>query len=262
MARPQRASSPLTAEDLKQYIDKKFEESIAQLLSEIRSEFSNKNSETKDLFTELKKSVDYMSDNYDELLENLKSKTKMLNDLQTENTALRGQVIDLNTRLDLIEQQSRKGNIEIQCVPEYKSENLETVVQQPANTVACNLTDQEILNYHRISKMNQDSTRLRSIVLKLSSPLVRDKILAAVKIFNKTQQNDKLKLNSSHLGLAGEKKSIFVCEHLSLANKKLHAAARAIAKERKYEFVWVWNGRINMKKDINSKAFQVKNSEQ
>lgn len=114
-------------------------------------------------------------------------------------------------------------------------------------------------NYHRVAKANKDSVRPRSIIVKLTSPLVRDELLAATKAFNRTHQNDKL--NSSHLGLSGDKSPVYVSEHLSPANKQLHAAARKIAKEKAYAFVWVRNGRIHMRKNVSSKSFVVKNEE-
>lgn len=86
--------------------------------------------------------------------------------------------------------------------------------------------------------------------------MVRDTVLTAVKQFNKAHPKDKL--NSSHLGLAGEKKPVFVSEHLTPANKQLHAAARKTAKDKNIEFVWVQNGRVFMRKDKDAIKILVK----
>ncbi|CAH2211129.1 jg3024 [Pararge aegeria aegeria] len=69
------------------------------------------------------------------------------------------------------------------------------------------------------------------------------------------------KLNTSHLGIPGIKRAIYVMEHLSLKNKKLHAATRLAAKEQKYEYVWIRNGRIFVRKNNESGALWIKNTE-
>lgn len=243
-------------DDLKQYINNKLEESLSQLLKDIRRDFTTESTDTRNRIQELTESVNFMSINYDKLKEALDDKTKIIGDQQIEICALHAEVTNLNVRLNQIEQQSRDSNLEIQCVPEHKAENLKTVIHQLVATVGCGLPDSELLNYHRVAKINQESNRPRSIVVRLSSPLIRDKIIAAVKTFNRTHQNDKL--NSSHLGIADEKKPVFVGEHLSPGNKQLHAAARKAAKEKKYQFVWVRGGRIYMRKDVNSKSIVVR----
>lgn len=179
--------------------------------------------------------------------------------MEHENKVLQSQVSDLNNRLNQFEQLSRDCNLEIQCVPERKSENLKTILHELTTTIDCKLPEHELLNFHRVARVNPQSTRPRSIVVRLSSPLVRDKLIAAVKSFNKSHVSDKL--NTSHLGLGGEKKPIYVCEHLSPSNKQLHAAVRKVTKDKNYQFVWVRNGRIFIRKDVNSKSYIVKDLE-
>lgn len=243
-------------EDLKQYIEKKLDETFARLLSEIKRDLSAESCDTRSKIQELTESVNYMTDKCDALQKSLETEIKKVGDLELENKALKSQVSYLSNRLDDFEQHSRDCNLDIQCVPERKSENLREIVHQLTATVGYQLPDHELLNYHRVAKFNQDSNRPRSIIVKLCSPLVRDKIIAAVKIFNKSHPSDKL--NSAHLGVGGKDNPVYVCEHLSPANKQLHAAARKTAKEKKFQFVWVRNGRIFMRKDANSKSFAVK----
>ncbi|KAG6456626.1 hypothetical protein O3G_MSEX009860 [Manduca sexta] len=246
-------------EDLKRYIDKKLEQSLAKLLSDITCNFQTESSDTRTKIQELTDCVNFMSTKYDQLAADLEIKSKTIEHLESLNLSLQNQVISLNDRLDHFEQQSRNCNLELQCVPEHKSENLRSIVQQLTTTVGCSLPDHEISKYHRVAKFNRESNRPRSIIVKLSSPLVRDRVLAAVKTFNRTHRNNKL--NSSHIGLAGDKKSIFVCEHLSPTNKHLHAVTRKIAKEKNYKFVWTRNGRIYMRKDLNSKSIWIKDAD-
>ncbi|XP_064072497.1 uncharacterized protein LOC135193538 [Vanessa tameamea] len=159
--------------------------------------------------------------------------------------------------MSLMEQHSRDCNLEIQCVPEHKSENLSSIVHQLASVVSFDLHDNDIVNFHRVAKRNTESKRPRSIIVKLSTPRKRDNFLAAVKVFNKN--NPQSKLNSSHLGIASGKEQIYIMEHLSPDNKRLHAAARLAIKEKKYEYVWIRSGRIFVRRNDTSPAVLIKN---
>lgn len=126
--------------------------------------------------------------------------------------------------------------MEINGIPENRSENQCNTIIQLAKTVDTAMADRDIQNVTRIAKMNKDSKRPRSVIVKLRSIHNRDQLLAAVHKFNKSKiQQDKL--NSTHLGLAGEAKPVYVAEHLTPANKSLHASTRKKAKEAVYSFV-------------------------
>ncbi|CAH2088155.1 unnamed protein product [Euphydryas editha] len=80
----------------------------------------------------------------------------------------------------------------------------------------------DILNCTRTAKLKRSSPRPRSIVVQLSSPRLRDELLAASIKYNKGKP------------LERDRTPVFVCEHLSPTNKVLHAAARKRAKEAGY----------------------------
>ncbi|CAH2097315.1 unnamed protein product [Euphydryas editha] len=143
----------------------------------------------------------------------------------------------LSSRLAQIDQHARSSNIEIHCVPENKQENLITTVLQLGKVVKCPISEAQIHYCSRLAKMNNSSPRPRSILVKFSSPRLRDEFLAATTKFNRSNRDEKL--NSSHLGIGGNKKTaIYVAEHLTHENKSLHAAARARARELGYKYVW------------------------
>ncbi|CAG9784930.1 unnamed protein product [Diatraea saccharalis] len=160
---------------------------------------------------------------------------------------LKDNIKDQGFRLGQVKQQSRQSNIELQCVTEYKSENLLQIIAALGKTVGCVLDNGMILNYTRTAKVNRSSTRRRSIIVQLALVRLRDQLLASTISYNKA--NPKNKLNSSHLGLNGKPSPVFIAEHLSPTNKALHAAARLTAKEKEYKFVWVRNGKVFLRKN-------------
>ncbi|CAH1977268.1 unnamed protein product [Acanthoscelides obtectus] len=55
--------------------------------------------------------------------------------------------------------------------------------------------------------------------------------------------------------------TVYVNEHLSLANKILFKEARTVAKNKKYKFVWTKGGQIFVRKDDTSKTIHISGAE-
>lgn len=193
---------------------------------------------------------------YEDLKSKIEEKSTSVIELQKENAELKSSVRDLSERLCSVEQNMREGNVEIVGVPEFRNENLTNTILQLAKTVDSPINDEDIVHVTRVAKINKQSDKPRSIVVKLRSPRKRDVLIAAVANFNR--KNAKEKLSSQHLGLGGPKVPVFVAEHLTPANKSLHAATRKKTKEQGYKFVWVRNGRIFVRKDEVSQAILIR----
>ncbi|XP_046976446.1 uncharacterized protein LOC124542551 [Vanessa cardui] len=198
---------------------------------------------------EITKTVSFLSEAHDDQVNINKENSKVISNVVAENNTLRTKLGEITAELAEIEQRSRDSNIELQCVPESKSENLFTHIKKLAGTVSYQLSDKDVLNCHRVAKYKSGSKRPRSIIIKMISPRVRDNFLAAVKLYNLKNKDNKL--NSTHLGFAVNQ-PIYVMEHLSPVNKQLHT--RIVAKEKNYEFVWIHNGKIFVHKNIKSEA--------
>ncbi|KAL4710752.1 hypothetical protein ACJJTC_004397 [Scirpophaga incertulas] len=209
---------------VKMYFSKEFEE--------IKSELSS--------LREIQKSVEFLSSECDRVNSNMKDLQGKLASAIKENLSLSNQIMDISDRLNLMEQHSREMNIEINGVPENKSENLLSLTRQLCSSIAVPLQDVDVISGVRVRKMMDTNDRPRSIIIKLQSTLKRDQILAAVSKFNKKNTNDKL--NSSHLGYGGNKSPV----------------ARKVARELGYKYIWVRNGRIFVRKEDHTPAKQIK----
>lgn len=224
-------------------ISTKFDSFTKSVSSELKS--------VKEEMTDMKNSMDYMNSKFESLLMEHKQTKEAMAELQAENSALKANSQDLNARVNVIEQNARAMNVEIQCVPEKKNENLLQIVTQLGSVFECNIKKKDITQCSRIAKINPASARPKSIVVQFSSKKIRDEFLAASINFNRKKSKQD-KLNTSHLGLPGGKTSIFVVDHLSPVNKALHAAARSIGKEKGFKYVWVRNGRVFMRRTDDS----------
>lgn len=261
--------APVTREEvqdiLQDTLDKKINEMMLKFQQSIPKLLDIKLEPLKRELTEIATSMNNLNTQYEEIKrENIEIKEinaqlqTEVKTLKKENSSLHVTISDMNIRLNNVEQNSRSNNIELQCVPESKSENLIHIAIQLGKVVGCKINENDVLHCTRVAKFDRSSDRSRSIVIQLSSVRLRDQLLASSIAFNK--KNPENKLNSGHIGLKSNV-PIFVMEHLSSFNKGLHAAARQKAKELNYKYVWVRNGRIFMRQSDNSSYILIKNKQ-
>ncbi|CAK1594809.1 unnamed protein product [Parnassius mnemosyne] len=227
-------------EILRQEISHVLKTTIRDLVSEefssIKQEISNFND-----------SLNFFNSCIENIKKEMEEKTATIKNLLTENASLQYTVSDLSNRMGTLEQVLRESNVEINGIPERKSENLVNIITQVAKSADHELLVEDILHVTRVAKLNPKTDRARTVVVKLRSLRCRDALLAAVATYNK--RNPTNKLSTSHLGFEGPSTPVFVAEHLSTSNKSLHTAARKKKRELGYKYVWVRNGRIYMRKD-------------
>lgn len=208
---------------------------------------------------EVRESMSFFNVMFEDIKSQIEEKNALIQELKEDNNTLKSTVSDLSNRLNLVEQNMRDGNIEVNGIPENKNENLVKTIEQLSKTLGEPIVPEDILFATRVAKLNKDNDRPRTVIVKLRAPRYRDAILAAVATYNKKNKEDKL--CNHHLGFGGARKPVFVSEHLSPVNKSLHAAARIKAKELSYKYTWVRNGRIFMRKDDFGDAILVRNRE-
>lgn len=246
----------LTLTAVKQLIQESMDSFIDKIEQKIRKIVELK---TKEIFKEVndvKDSICYLNTQYEDIKTDLQLKCNQMKKLSEENDNLKTTIKDLGNRLTIMEQQTRMCNIELQCLPEHKTENLVTIVTQIASVSGMKLQEGDIFKCTRIAKINPDNKRPRSVVVRFSTPRIRDTFMASVKQYNRKHRDNKL--NTSHIGIGGEKKPIFVVDHLSPEIKKIHALARETAKKLQYKFVWTKNGRVFMRKTETSEHIMIR----
>lgn len=118
--------------------------------------------------TSLENSVKFLDENYESTKTVITSYQDTVGRLQKENVQLTNTIQDLQVRLQVIEQHNRSNNLEIQCVPEHKQENLLATVIQLSKAVSCELKETDIHHCTRVAKSNKDDKRPWTIVVKLA----------------------------------------------------------------------------------------------
>ncbi|XP_022838084.1 uncharacterized protein LOC111365118 [Spodoptera litura] len=263
LASPPQPCSTLSIE--REHIGRTIEEAISKHMNDLFLKINKTISETinrqlkpiKEEMSEMAASMSFLNQRCEDIVREFEESKRNIKNLIADSSKMKTSFDDFGTRLSQLEQHARSCNLELQCVPENKKENLYQIVTKLGNVVGCDIQEKDILNCTRTFKQDQKSARPRSIVVQLGSPRIRDRILASTTNYNKT--NPANKVNSLLLGLAGKTTPIFVTEHLSPANKSLHAAARVRAKEKGYKHVWVRKGRIFVRKSDGDEYILVRN---
>ncbi|XP_028171069.1 uncharacterized protein LOC114360541 [Ostrinia furnacalis] len=257
---PSPPAAAATVDEVRSIGQDLFKQEFDSMYKRINDSFSKNLNEKlapiKEEMEQITTSMSFMSARFDSIEAEHKAASDTVKELVADNIKLNNTVTHLTQRLSYLEQQSRANNLEIQCVPESKSENLMNIISQLGHVVKCKLNEEVIANCTRVAKVNPSTARPRSIVVQFVSPKTRDQVLAATYKFNKDNPNDKL--CTAHLGFGGDKMPVFVVEHLSPHNKALHAAVRLRAKEKCYKYVWVRSGKIFARKNDDSGYILIK----
>ncbi|CAG4965623.1 unnamed protein product [Colias eurytheme] len=259
---PQQSMTSISHDDLREVVREVLKAENSEMLQQLKSSLSSAfNAEVKSLKAEvqdIKDSITFMNAQYEAFQKIKEAEKDSVSNLILENSKLQKTVLNLNERIEQLEHQTRACNLELQCIPESRSENVFDIVSRIGDAIGCKIQDEKISRCTRTAKQDRSNPRPRSIIAQFSTAKVRDSFLAAAINFNRNK-NIEDKLNTSHIGLGNDRKPIYIAEHLSPQTKIIHAASRIKAKEIGYKYVWVRNGKVLMRKNDGADLKIIKN---
>lgn len=194
---------------------------------------------------DIKRSLDSMSDSYDDILKEVKE----LREFKERHINIGTQMKMLENKVHEIEQYGRNRNVEIKGVEELGNEKLDEIVVSIANKCGVTIDKVDIDVVHRIS--NRNGKEPRDIIAQFKNRDVRDAIMKAKKI----------KINNKDVTTGKLDKAIYVNEHLSAHYKMLFWETKIKCTEKGYRYVWVKNGKILVRKSDNEQVLRVQNVE-
>lgn len=218
---------------------------------------------------ELKKSVNFISEKYDEmekknkeiftLMKNIKKEKE---EIKLENELLKKEVMkfkkDINfltTKLNNEDQNKLINNIEIKGVQNKEIQNDEDVTKQILTKIGVNIKKDDILIIER-KKFNKEGNN-NTIQIKCKNHNIKEDILKK----NKTYFKKNGKIRNIDVKLPGPETNIYINEHLTVRNKYLLGKAKELRKFN-YKFIWYKNGTIFVRRNEEEKIVQITNEEQ
>lgn len=212
---------------------------VIALLQEMRLE--NKE-QIKRLETDLGKSVETCHEKIDEIKNTLQSQNKTLKAFEEKyseilqgNIRLQKKVNELEARLDDAEQYSRSNMMEINGIFERENEEVIDVVKAVGNYLNCPITDEMVDICHRVGQKGRE--RPRGIIVKFTRRTIKEDLLKKRRI--------KRNFNTKDIGITDRPAEvIYMNDSLTQRRRKILNEARAVKKEKGFQFLWVRNGNI------------------
>lgn len=174
--------------------------------------------------------------------------------VKEENMNLKEEIFMLNRRLEDMEQRSRISNVEIVGVPVTKNENVEYLVETIAKNLDIVVNTGDILIAHRTRSFNRDVPP--NIVVNLRDRGLKNEWIRRFRSYKTSHDNSPFTANVIHNSFPT--KNVYFNEHLTPSNKKLFSAVKAFAKHNNYQYTWVVDGKIKLRKNNTSKVFWIR----
>ena len=202
-----------------------------------------------------------LSQEIDKLVEEkVKIKTaelsKSVESLQSDNQKLKDSIskleAKLTTKMDDLEQYSRRSCVRIAGIPESTNENTDETVLELTERLNIDISPRDIDRSHRVGPQPTEATsiadgaqptRPREIIVKLKSYQARLRLLQARKT------------------LRDNKEKVYINEDLTKTRKSLAFECRKLRRERKILRTWVYDGNIFMTERGGTKLKVTQDSE-
>ena len=160
--------------------------------------------------------------------------------LVPEVTALRREVITLKSKVDDMEQYTRRNCLKITGVPEEPNDNTDVLVMNVINNFVLKekeekITIKDISRSHRVGK-SRPKNRPRDIIVKFVS--YRDRALV---------YGNKRNLKAYNNNPTKKTDPIYINEALTQTRSELFRKTRELVKSRKLHSCWTFDGRIYAK---------------
>ncbi|XP_069355159.1 uncharacterized protein [Maniola hyperantus] len=205
--------------------------------------------------SELKNSLSAKVEDLENRMSDAELKLSQMSDLQSEVDELKSKVASMMESNLKNDQWVRRSNIQINGIPSRKDEDLIKVIKDLADMSGYSLdTSRDIDFVTRIAIRNDvDTSYPKPIILKLLSRYKKDDFLSCLR---------RLKdLKASDVGFPGNQARIYINDHLSSYNKMLLQKAKALAKEKKYDYCWVRNCTVMVRQNEKSKIIHITSEE-
>lgn len=192
------------------------------------------------------KSMDFISKQYEDMKDRLIK-------LESEKLSHLSYIQSLEIKVENLERSQKQTCIEIRNLPVQNNESkkdLLSVVKNIGAVTNIHIEDSHLSDIFRLSKKNGAN---KPIIANFSSILIKDKILAAVKAYNR----NKNKLNTLHLKLEGEPKPVYISECLTDKTRKIFYSAREFSKKHGYKFCWTAHGKVFLRKSIGAQCHRI-----
>lgn len=236
-------------------------DALEQRITEIKTQ-DTEMSKINPTLIEIKKTTSSIESTVSFLASQNEEFKKKIELLEQQNKKDKEYILTLEQRIEDIQREERKTNVEIKNVPKLAEETSETLlglVTSLAKTVGCKVDEGHIKDIYRI-KGKKGTNANTPIVVEISSTILKTNLMNMCKAFNR---KSKQKLCAKHLGLrSNEDTPIYVSEQLTTKGARLYFLARELAKSKTFKYCWTAYGRVYLRKHDASPIITVRSEAQ
>lgn len=208
---------------------------------------------------ELKNSQQFFSDSLDtanDTLEEISRKLALLEkeniSLKEDNSKLRSANRSLQTRVNSLEQYSRKTNVEISGIPQTKNEDVISIVQDIGKVIGAEVHKEEVMAAHRVPSYIK--RRTPQIIVQFQTRVQRNNFLDKYKTARKASNN---RMSAKQVNKNFHDTMFFVNEHLTPENKVLLSKTKVTCKEKGFMYTWCKEGKIFVRRADGEPAIRI-----
>lgn len=201
---------------------------------------------------EIQQSIEFLSKKYDDVVTEISG---IKSDIDKNVKCIQ----ELEMKLEGMERAALSSTVEIRNVPKASPENTSTLIeliQKAGNTLNCSINKSDIRNIYRQKQKNESQG---PIVVNFSANHKKEEFIKLARDYNKL--NTVEKLNTSHMGISGPTKPVYISERLTYKSNRIFFLARALSKEKKYHHCWTFNGQIYLRKKDGDSPLRLVNEE-
>lgn len=210
----------------------------------------------KKIHSDIEKSFDFLSKDYEDMktqIVNIQTNMDQIKVTTDDAKTMKAEINILHKEINSYQQKERLSNIEIIGVPETKNESLIDIVIGIAHHTGLTLSADDIDHVNRVQPRQPVKGRPKCIIAKLKSRLSKDKVISGLRQTRGITTKD--------LNISGEARQIFVNEHLTHNNKALLRKTKETARMKFFQYTWVKNCNIYVRKNDTSPALLIRSEE-
>lgn len=198
---------------------------------------------------EIEKSLQFLSDQFDRI-------SVRVDSLERERKEQLSYISALEAKVEEMQRSLKSTSVELRNVPlepsKESKEDLTNLVHQTCKVLTVDLHSSDIKDVYRIKSKVGPST----VVVDFTRTIKKQEVLKNAKKYNTTHPTQRL--NSTHLGLAGQQVPIYISESLTQKGRRLLYLARTFASAAEYKYCWSSNGRVFLRKTDASPYVEIK----
>lgn len=219
------------------------------------AKMDNINAALQDIKTQsvaLQTSADFLSNKFDAI-------ESQLFKLEAERHSNLEYMRNLEDKIEHLERHKRATCVEIKNIPHTTGETKQGLLNQVisiANVLNTSIDPHYVRDVFRI---NTKDPNTKTIIVEFTSVLPKEQLIRRYKDFNKSNKTSKFSTETLHI--KGPRKPVFISENLTPKMKRLFYVSKEYARSNSFDYCWLSNGKIFLKKKEGQAAVLIKGEE-